>query len=167
MKRWYAVNTQPRAEDRAMQNLLRQGFQAYLPQVRKTVRHARKTQQVRAPLFPSYLFVALDLGAQAWHAINGTFGVRHLITNGDRPAALPDGIVEGLQSEQDGDGLLPVQAPDLLRPGSQVEIVAGGLAEKIATILRLAEQDRVVVLLDMLGRTVETSVPMAHVRKVV
>ena len=66
---WYVVHTQPHAEDKAIFNLRRQGFETYLPKYLRTRRHARRTEQVARPLFPRYLFVALDLAVQPWRAI--------------------------------------------------------------------------------------------------
>src|SRR5512134_2387887 len=59
-ERWYVVQTQPNREAMALVNLHRQGFRAFMPQVVKTVRHARRTRTLRAPLFPRYFFTLLD-----------------------------------------------------------------------------------------------------------
>ena len=40
--RWYVVQTQVNGEARAAQNLMRQGFEIYLPRYLKRRRHARK-----------------------------------------------------------------------------------------------------------------------------
>ena len=69
---WYAVHTHAGAESRAVWHLERQGFAAYLPQYSKRRRHARRTEWVRAPLFPRYLFVWVDIAKQRWQAIQST-----------------------------------------------------------------------------------------------
>jgi transcriptional antiterminator RfaH len=66
MKQWYVVNTKAREETKALFNLKRQGFNPYLPQYKKTRRHARRTDTVLAPLFPKYLFVKFDLDMENW-----------------------------------------------------------------------------------------------------
>jgi transcriptional antiterminator RfaH len=58
--KWVAVNTHPHRERFALDNLRRQDFGAYCPMIRKRIRHARRTQDVLRPLFPSYLFVEVD-----------------------------------------------------------------------------------------------------------
>ncbi len=63
MKRWYVVHTHTRGERLAMVNLRRQGLDTYLPQYLKRRRHARRTEWIPAPLFPRYLFVAMDYSA--------------------------------------------------------------------------------------------------------
>src|ERR1700748_1442146 len=94
---WYVVQTQTHAENKAAANLLRQEFSVYLPRYQKRRRHARKTEMVAAPLFPRYMFVGVDMETQRWRSIQSTFGVSHLVRNGDEPAAVPASIVEALQ----------------------------------------------------------------------
>ena len=67
--RWYVVQTQVNGELKAAQNLMRQGFEVYLPCYLKRRRHARKIDLVSKPLFPRYLFVAIDVATQrAWRS---------------------------------------------------------------------------------------------------
>ena len=75
MKRWYVIYTHTNGEEKALMNLKHQGFYAYVPRYRKTIRHARKVKTVLRPMFPRYMFVELDLELDQWRAINGTFGV--------------------------------------------------------------------------------------------
>ncbi len=83
--------TQVNGEAKAAQNLIRQGFEIYLPRYLKRRRHARKIDFTAKPLFPRYMFVAIDVATQRWRSIQSTFGVSHLISNGDDPATVPAG----------------------------------------------------------------------------
>lgn len=67
--RWYVVQTQVNGEARAAQNLMRQGFEIYLPRYLKRRRHARKIDLTAKPLFPRYMFVAVDVATQRWRSI--------------------------------------------------------------------------------------------------
>src|SRR3954467_475127 len=90
--RWFLVHARPHCETKADLNLRAQGFHTFMPQVQKTVRHARQLRTVRAPLFPRYLFVALDLTRDRWLSIRSTFGVASLFTNREGfPVAVPVG----------------------------------------------------------------------------
>ena len=71
---WYAVQTHPHSEAKAASHLERQGYTIYLPRYLKRRRHARKVEMIAAPLFPRYLFVAVDLETQRWRAIHSTSG---------------------------------------------------------------------------------------------
>ena len=83
--RWFVAHTHPHAEAKATAHLNRQGFEIYFPRYLKRRRHARRIETVAAPLFPRYLFVAVDLTAQRWRSIYSTVGVTRLVCNGDDP----------------------------------------------------------------------------------
>lgn len=162
MKQWYVAQTQVRAEERARLNLERQGFQAYLPCYHRERRHARRCDIVRAPLFPGYLFVQFDLESAPWRAINGTFGVSHLVCLGERPAAVPDGVVEAIATRENAEGLIVLQ-PRRFKKGEALRIVTGALADCRGFFERMADRDRVVLLLDLLGRRVRVEAPSGAV----
>jgi len=60
MTYWCAVQTHVRSEDKAAFHLRRQGYEVFLPKHLKRRKHARRIDWVSAPLFPRYLFVAID-----------------------------------------------------------------------------------------------------------
>ena len=79
-ERWFLAHTQPKSERKAELHLGAQGFRTYLPQIQKTIRHARQLRTVQAPLFPRYLFVILDLERDRWLSVRSTVGVSRLFT---------------------------------------------------------------------------------------
>lgn len=155
--RWYVVYCQTRQEERADLNLRRQGFDSWLPRMRRTRRHARRIDNVFVPLFPGYLFVSLDLDRQSWRSINGTFGVRRLLGENERPTPVARGFIETLQETIDEAGLVAVPQ-DTLESGDPVRLIAGPFADMIGTLARLTDKDRVAVLLNVLGREVRALV---------
>ncbi len=164
MNRWYVVATHPRAEALARTNLLRQGFEAWFPRYRKSRRHARKVDIVAAPLFPSYLFVSLDAATARWRSINGTIGCRQVVATGDRPMPVPAGVVEALQAEADGDGFIEVRPPvNTFAPDTPLRIVEGPMTDLVGRFQSLDDAERVVLLLDLLGRSVRVQVPLGAV----
>lgn len=159
MTDWYVAYTHPHAEAKALGHLERQGFEAYLPQYRKRRRHARRTEQVLRPLFPRYLFVSFDLARVRWRPILSTVGVAGMVRNGDEPTRVPDGVIEAIQAnESQGafDALSPTKG---LSEGDAVRIVDGPFAELIGRFCGVADAERVIVLLDFLGREVIAKVP--------
>jgi len=150
--RWYAVQTQPRREAFATQQLAKQGFAAYFPRQLKNVRHARRVETRLVGYFPGYIFVRLDLSRDAWRSVNGTFGVRSLVMFGDRPAATPAGFVEMLQDATDEAGFLRL-APGL-QHGDKVMLLSGPFADIIGTMDRLEGGARVRILMDLINGVV-------------
>jgi transcriptional antiterminator RfaH len=162
-RRWYVVHTQPNRESRAALNLRRQGFNAYLPMFKRLRRHARKTEEVSRPLFPRYLFVELDLSLERWRSIYSTFGVSQLLTAGEDPLSVPAGIVDEIRAREGRDGFVELGLPPGIGPGSPVRLIDGVFAESKGVLDRIADQHRVSVLLQLLGREVRVFVPAAHV----
>jgi transcriptional antiterminator RfaH len=151
--RWYVVQTQPHAENKAVAHLNRQGFAAYLPRYLKRRRHARRTETVATPLFPRYLFVAVDVAAQRWRAIQSTVGVSRLVCTGDRPAAVPDGVVEALRNREDERGFVTLEQRPLA-PGDRIRVLDGVFSDCFGLFVGMTDRERVAVLLDLLGRQV-------------
>jgi transcriptional antiterminator RfaH len=151
--RWYVVQTQPHAEARAQEHLRRQGFTTYLPKLLKSRRHARKTEQVSRPLFPRYMFVLIDHTFQGWHAIRSTFGVSSLVGGESGPMPVRDGVIEALRQREGTDGHVHLDAPKFLR-GAAVRVQDGVFASCLGLFENMSGEDRVAVLLDLLGRRV-------------
>lgn len=150
--RWYAVRTRVHAEAQAALRLSAQGFVTFLPEYRKRWRHARRVEIRRAPLFPRYLFVLLDLAADRWRSVNGTIGVERLVAFGDIPVPIPSTVVEDLIGRRDGEGFVPLYAAP--KPGDHIRVVDGAFAAALGLFESVADADRVAILLDLLGRKV-------------
>lgn len=150
--RWYVVRTQPHAEAKAIFHLERQAFDVFCPRIAKTVRHARKTSKVLAPLFPGYLFLSMDVGATQWRSVNGTFGVLHLLMQNDLPQPVPIGVVEAIKDRIGDNGA--IDWSQSLNIGQSVRIASGPLADLVGTLEKLDSQGRVHVLLNLMGRGV-------------
>lgn len=163
MKRWYVVYTHANSESKARDHLLRQGFIAMLPTYKRWRRHARRHEVVERPLFPRYLFVALDMLEQRWRPILSTGGVCDLVRRGDAPAPLPSGLAEEIV-ERAALGAFDRLSPlDGLRQGDPVRVVEGPFADLIGRFVGVADRERIFVLLDLLGRQVKTTLSHAAV----
>jgi transcriptional antiterminator RfaH len=158
--RWYVVHTHAHAEETAKRNLVQQGFTAFLPQYAKKRRHARKTETVRAPLFPRYLFVAIDVARARWRTISSTIGVQHLICHGEAPVPVPNGVIDDIRARADEKGLVPVTQDIPFKKGDVVQVTSGALAQQVGLFDCASDEERVFLLLDMLGRQVRIKVPL-------
>jgi transcriptional antiterminator RfaH len=152
--RWFVAHTHPNAEAKATSHLNRQGFEIYFPRYLKRRRHARRVEIVAAPLFPRYLFVAVDIAAQRWRSIYSTVGVTRLVCNGDEPAVVPDGIVEALKHREDTSGFIKLDYRPPFRPGDKIRVLDGAFSSCLGLFESMAERERIAILLDLLGRKV-------------
>ena len=162
MRRWYVAHTQPNSETKAIFNLSRQGFTSYLPRFHARRRHARKVESVIRPLFPCYLFVYLNMEHDRWRSVNGTYGVKSLIANGDRPLPVPVGVVESFKAREDKLGVISLQNPTFYC-GQRVEILEGPMKMRAGYFRRMSGEERVLLLLDLLGREVDVTIPLSSV----
>lgn len=157
--RWYAVRTKPRMELWARSNLRQRGLEVYLPQYRKRRRHARRTDVVNAPLFPRYLFVQAALEHTGRRIIDNAPGVAGLVAFGGMPASVPETVIGEIREREDAEGFVRLLDAREIKPGDSVSLVGGPLGDIDGLLFGTAAQGRVVVLLNLLGRTVQTQVP--------
>lgn len=159
---WFVVQTQPNAEAKANRHLLNQGYATYLPVYLRRVSHARRAEILRRPLFPGYLFVRLDPDMNRWRSINGTVGVRRILSEGDRPRCVSDAIIGEIVARQDENGVIKVKAQSFVQ-GQTVRLAGGPFAEVSGLFEEARDDRRVVLLLSMLGREVRVVTPVEEV----
>lgn len=160
---WYAVHTRPQAEAKALENLRRQGYDAYLPQYRTQVSHARRLTNVMRPVFPRYLFAGINRAAMPWRPILSTIGVSDIVRTGDDPMPVSPDLITRLRAEQSAGVFDRLVRRRSLQLGELVRVTAGAFEDMIGRLVELRDQDRVVVLLEMLGRRVRTELEIAAV----
>ena len=161
---WYVAQTHPNAESKAVAHLERQGFETYLPRYMKTARHARRVNLLKAPLFPRYVFVRVDMEKQRWRVINSTIGVTCLVGHGGNPLPVQSDIVDGLKRREGPNGYFNLEAPALrFKAGDAVRLVHGVLDACQGIFEARTDKDRVAILLDLLGRKVRVVIDAASV----
>ena len=156
--RWYVAKTRPNAESKALFHLERQGFDVYLPRFLRRINHARRTSWQPRPLFPNYIFVAMSAAQKRWRAINSTIGIAHLICDARGPVPVPVGVVEGIREGEDGSGLVLTGRKVPFAEGAKVEIMSGAFADHVGRFVTATDDERVVILLDLMGRQVAAKV---------
>lgn len=162
--RWFLAQFKPNSHRIAERNLTRQGFETFLPLQDDTRRlRGRFTTRMR-PLFPGYLFVALDVARGGWRAVNSTYGITRLVSLGRAPSPVPSTLVDALMQRCDDAGrLLP---PNALKPGDQVTVTKGPFTDFVATIDTIAPDQRVWVLMEFMGGQTRVAVSAPHLRAV-
>jgi len=151
MARWYTVYTKPRKEPVAEENLRRQGYEVYLPRLQRTRRRRNRWVEVIEPLFPRYLFTWLQEGQDNFAPIRSTFGVIDLVRFGGAPQPVPEGLVETIQNCEDQQRGCRIARKPLQR-GRKIEILEGPFAGLKGVFEAEKAGDRVVILLQLLGR---------------
>jgi len=147
---WIVINTRPHAEHTALENLQRQAFDVYCPMLRKRRSHARSVITVLRPLFPGYLFARPSRKARRWRSILSTYGVRSVVRAGEEPICIDHGFIASLKAREVEGAIARPASP--YEVGQKVRITGGPFDGIVTTIIDLDEEERVVVLLEVLKR---------------
>lgn len=159
---WYLIHTKVRQERCAQENLERQGYTCFLPQIGAEKLRRRALVVVQEPLFPRYLFIRLDAGLEAkgWGPIRSTLGVTRLVTFGSEPAKLSDALVGSIRARTD----YAVTPREFFQPG-QALVIADGPFIGLDAIYQMPDgEGRVMVLLNILSKRVQLSIEPSSLR---
>lgn len=157
---WCVAHTQTLKELVAKQHLLDQGFEVYLPRVKKVIRHARKVEEKLVPLFPRYIFVGMDLEKDGWRHINGTRGVSHLLMSDDiHPAKISARVICELRKQENEEGIISMTSLSTFVRGEKIRIVDGVFKDQIAVFESMDDKSRVQLLLVFMGREMPVILP--------
>jgi transcription antitermination factor NusG len=149
MGRWIVAVTQSNRERWALENIERQHYVHYCPKLLERVKVGRQLYEMRArPLFPRHVFVWIE---DRWHSLLSTYGVRGVITFGERLAVVPERDIERIRAMEDNTGMIVLPS---LREGQRVVFKRGALAGQSGIYQGQTSSDRCKVLLAYLGRMV-------------
>ncbi len=163
---WYLVHTKPRQEKCAQENLVRQGYECYLPTFPKEKLLKNGVTVAQEPLFPRYLFIRLGQGHadQSWTPIRSTKGVSQLVRFGVNPAKVHDGLIDCLRATE---AAVQANPEPLFTPGEQVRLTDGAFVG-IEGVYHMVDGDRrVMVLIELMGTPVVMQVDAASLQKVI
>ena len=155
---WFVVHTKPRQEQRALDNLTRQGFEAWLPMIEvEKLRRGRLTT-VSEPMFSRYLFIHLDKTQSNWSPIRSTLGVSKLVSFGNVPAVVPDTLIQALQ-QADGS-----RREFLLKEGDAVQFVSGPLQGLEGILQQRDGEQRAMVLIELISQPQRVHTSITDIR---
>ena len=150
MKSWFLIQCKPNSHFLAKKNLERQRFVTFLPLLNSTKRTSRHFFNSQQPLFPGYLFISVDPEKAAWRTINGTVGVRRVVSFGHLPEPVPSTLIISLMERCDEEG--KIKYFKTLKPGQDVEVLSGPFAKFSAIVEKIEEKERLWILLNMMGQ---------------
>jgi transcriptional antiterminator RfaH len=164
LARWYLVHTKPACEAVAEANLKRQGYEVYCPRLLRSVRVRGRWLDRIISLFPRYLFLHFAAGAQQLSPVRSTVGVSGVVRFGGEYTVVRDGVIRALRERADPQtGLHRLCEKSTLKPGAGVHIVGGAFDGLDGVFQRDSGEERVVVLLQILGQETPVRVPIGFV----
>ncbi|MFD2739602.1 transcription termination/antitermination protein NusG [Sulfitobacter aestuarii] len=160
---WFVAQLKPNGLTLAERNLARQGFAHFAPRRRETSLRGGIRSVSSKPLFPGYIFVQFDPRRPGWTAINATRGITRLLLNDLRnPRGLPGQFMAGLRARCDDGQML--ESSDL-SAGDRIRVISGPFAEIVSTVEQLGKDQRIGLLIDLMGQKVRVKLPAHSVEK--
>jgi transcriptional antiterminator RfaH len=162
---WYLIQTKPRLEKYALENLERQGYECYLPMLLAEKLRRGKLTVIDIPLFPRYLFIRLGTNTsdKSWGPIRSTKGVSTLVRFGNDPAKADDELIALLKSHESSRQDTPER---LFEQGERVQLTEGPFAG-IEGVYQMADgEHRAMVLIELLGKAASLRIEIKGLRKI-
>lgn len=159
---WYAVYTKHQHEKKAADLLQKRGFEVFLPLLKERRRWKDRTKHVSLPMFPCYLFSRITVDRKL--EILQIPGVFRIVENSGRVCPVLDSEIEAIRKVA-GAGVR-VEPHPYLTCGTSVRVSKGSLAGLTGILVRVKNEDRVVVSLKLLQKAVSVEVDRSDLEPV-
>ncbi|NNJ70704.1 MAG: hypothetical protein HKP10_05385 [Kiritimatiellales bacterium] len=155
---WYCVRTKPKKERMAAANIASlHGLEVFCPQIRFRRKTVRGPVWFQEAMFPGYMFARFDM-FEMKRAVSYAPGVMNIPVFNERYVAIPDTVIDSIRKDLNDEGTVDAGIP--LEVGDETTILDGSMRGlKVKVIKVMAAEDRVGVLLEMLGTLVEAEFP--------
>lgn len=156
---WYAVQVHTGREQRVADAIRgRLGLQLFLPTYKCRTRWSDRVRDFERPLFAGYVFTRCE--RRLCREISRSPGVLRIVGNG---AAVPDAEIERVQQlVSAGAGVMPWA----FQAGDPVRVEWGPLRGVEGVIVRVRDVWRIVVSIELLGRSIAAEVNPGWLRRV-
>ena len=160
---WYLIQVKSNHHLTATQNLKQQNFEVFLPLMAKTSKKGGQFIKKQVPLFPSYMFIGSASEQISWKSVNATRGVSKAVTLDGKYRAVNKDIIIELKSRCDANGVI-MPAADI-DAGDFVKIEKGPFTEFICQVEKIADSERVWVLIDVIQKDAKARIAIKDLSK--
>ena len=151
---WYVIRTKPQHEIKSTEILKNSGIEVFCPVITEVRQWSDRKKKVTVPLFKSYLFV--NLQEKERNQVFIAPGVLGYLRWLQKPAIAKDEEIEAIQSWINNDKLDEFQV-DNLKPGDEVKIKTGKMANKNAIIKEVGTK-KLKLILPEIGWTLTANI---------
>jgi transcription antitermination factor NusG len=141
--------------------LTTKGLESYLPSVTEVHDWKDRKKRIDVPLFPGYVFTRFCDSPASRLAVLRTVGAARILGFQDSIEPIPDAEIESIQRLQQAN--VPLLIHPLLREGSLVRILRGPLKDLKGLLIRIKNQARLVLSVELLSRSVSMEVNVQDV----
>jgi transcription antitermination factor NusG len=154
---WYALQVRSRKENYVASQITGQGYECLLPTYKSVRKWSDRVKELEQPLFPGYLFCRFDF--QDRRPLITTPGVLQIVGSGRVAVPVPDEEIRSLQLAL--SSTLSKQPWPYLEVGQRVRVNYGSLAGLEGILVNLKGNQRVVLSITLLQRSVAMEVDSA------
>ena len=153
-KAWFAVRTRSRAEKVASLQIQAYGIEEFLPLYQTRRQWFDRVKLVSLPLFSGYLFCRCD--RQNLVKVSSASAVANIVGFGHMQATVPECEIQAIK-QLVMSGLSASPCP-FMQEGTTVRVRRGPLQDVRGRLLRIKNQLRIVISIEMLSRSVSVEV---------
>ena len=157
---WCAIHTRYQHENLVEMQLVRKGFETFLPMYKKMHRWKDRKKEVAHALFPGYVFVA-DVQRERLRIVS-TPGVCAIVSVAGIPAIIPDSEIDTIRRAITNP--FGVEPHPYLRSGDFVRVVEGPFEGMEGILVRKKRAMRLVVSVELLGRAASIEMEESSVK---
>lgn len=162
---WYAVYTIVRHEKTVKRSIEKRGIETFLPLREVVSQWTDRKKLVQLPLFPGYLFVRLYPGdSQSIFQVLNTRGVVRILSANGRLQPVPERQIDSVKNLT-GSNVHYDPHPHLVS-GSEVVVMNGPLRGISGRVLDKKGDNRLIISIDIIKRSVAVKVDAADVELV-
>lgn len=158
-KSWFAAQVTPRHEKKVEVILGLRFHEHFLPTYLARRKWSDRVKTIEEPLFPGYVFVKITRSVVG--EVLAIPGVIRIVNFGGKPCPVPEEEIVALQlvcrSNRD------MCAFPYLNAGQKVQVVAGPLSGVTGIIMNWKKQDRVIINIDLIMKSVAVEVDRMEV----
>jgi len=161
---WYALRVRARSEQLVAESLTAKNVECFLPCWEERRYYSDRVRRLPKAAFPGYLFCRIRISLTERVQILGTPGVQYLVGSEHTPEAIDDEVVSSLRrafSRAERASLVAY-----LETGDVVRILDGPMAGATGILLRSKNQQRLVISVNILQRSVAVEVDGASVTRI-
>lgn len=161
---WYALQTRSNLEKSVVNELDSKGIPTFCPSFSESHQWADRKKTIERPVFPGYVFTRFCDPSPVKLRVLQTNGVVRILGMGKLIEPIPDEQIESIRRMLTS-GKVCFPHP-FLQEGSRVRVKRGPLKDIEGTLVRIKQQTRLVLSVDLISHSVATEVDMADVEVV-
>lgn len=151
---WFALRVKSRWEQRVADLVCGKGYEPFVPIYQVRRQWSDRVKQLPLPLIPGYVFCRMDGSAKA--LLVTTPGVLYIVSSCRVPAPIGDDEIAAIRTIAESG--LAAQPHPFLNVGEQVTVQHGPLSGLQGILLRFRNENRIVVSVTLLRRSVAVEI---------